>query len=174
VFYLFIYFGKTIRALQHIKKKKGNRGSKLISKGPGSHPRESWFGLLTGLRVVYLCGPGLGAVRFVASSMTKGKEKEKRRRLQVICKAWCPRASGFSARQQVQQTQGGREGGLQSNKLEFLTHETTCASEMLEKTTCEIFCQKRPPTSGGTPGQATRGTCRLGRQAPAAVAIAGT
>jgi hypothetical protein len=22
---------------------------------------------------------------------------------------------------------------------------------MLEKTTCEIFCQKRPPTSGGTP-----------------------
>jgi hypothetical protein len=39
---------------------------------------------------------------------------------------------------------------------EFLTHETTCASEMLEKTTCENFCQKRPPTSGGTPGQATR------------------
>jgi hypothetical protein len=59
---------------------------------------------------------------------------------------------------------------------EFLTHETTCPSEMLEKTTCEIFCQKRPPTSGGTPGQATRGTCRLGqcRQAPAAVAVAGT
>jgi hypothetical protein len=59
---------------------------------------------------------------------------------------------------------------------EFLTHETTCASEMLEKTTCENFCQKRPPTSGGTPGQATRGTCRLGhcRQAPAAVAIGGT
>jgi hypothetical protein len=57
---------------------------------------------------------------------------------------------------------------------EFLTHETTCASEMLEKTTCENFCQKRPPTSGGTPGQATRGTCRLGqcRQAPAAVAVA--
>jgi hypothetical protein len=57
-----------------------------------------------------------------------------------------------------------------------LTHETTCASEMLEKTTCKNFCQKRPPTSGGTPGQATRGTCRLGqcRQAPAAVAIGGT
>jgi hypothetical protein len=35
---------------------------------------------------------------------------------------------------------------------EFLTHETTCASEMPEKITCEIFCQKRPPTSGGTPG----------------------
>jgi hypothetical protein len=46
---------------------------------------------------------------------------------------------------------------------------------MLEKTTCEKFCQKRPPTSGGTPGQATCGTCRLGqcRQAPAAVRIAG-
>jgi hypothetical protein len=60
--------------------------------------------------------------------------------------------------------------------LEFLTHETTCASEMLEKTTCEIFCQKRPPMSGGTPGQATRDTCRRChcRQAPAAVAIAGT
>jgi hypothetical protein len=59
---------------------------------------------------------------------------------------------------------------------EFLTHETTCASEMLEKTTCEKFCQKRPPMSGGTPGQATRGTCRLGqcRQASAAVAVAGT
>jgi hypothetical protein len=58
---------------------------------------------------------------------------------------------------------------------EFLTHETTCLSEMLEKTTYENFCQKRPPTSGGTPGQATRGTCRLGqgRQAPAAVAVAG-
>jgi hypothetical protein len=56
---------------------------------------------------------------------------------------------------------------------EFLTHETTCASEMPEKTTCEKFCQKRPPTSGGTPSQATRGTCRLGqwRQAPAAVAV---
>jgi hypothetical protein len=26
--------------------------------------------------------------------------------------------------------------------VEFLTHETTCASEMLEKTTCENFCQK--------------------------------
>jgi hypothetical protein len=31
-------------------------------------------------------------------------------------------------------------------KAEFLTHETTCASEMLEKTTCEFFFQKRPPT----------------------------
>jgi hypothetical protein len=58
----------------------------------------------------------------------------------------------------------------------WITHETTCASEMLEKTTYKKFCQKRPPTSGGTPGQATRGTCRLGqcRQAPAAVAIGGT
>jgi hypothetical protein len=32
-----------------------------------------------------------------------------------------------------------------------LTHETTCASEMSKKTTCENLCQKRPPTSGGTP-----------------------
>jgi hypothetical protein len=31
---------------------------------------------------------------------------------------------------------------------------------MLEKTTCENFCQKRPPTGGGTAGQATHGTCR--------------
>jgi hypothetical protein len=39
---------------------------------------------------------------------------------------------------------------------------------MLEKITCKKICQKRPPTSGGTPDQATRGTCRLGqcRQAP--------
>jgi hypothetical protein len=35
---------------------------------------------------------------------------------------------------------------------------------MLEKTTCEKFCQKRPITGGGTAGQATRGTCRLGRR----------
>jgi hypothetical protein len=35
--------------------------------------------------------------------------------------------------------------------LEFLTHQTTCASEMLEKTTCENFCQKGPPVGGGTP-----------------------
>jgi hypothetical protein len=60
-----------------------------------------------------------------------------------------------------------RSGGLK--------HETTCASEILEKTTCEKFCQKGPPTSGGTPGQATRGTCRLDqwRQAPAADAKPG-
>jgi hypothetical protein len=35
---------------------------------------------------------------------------------------------------------------------------------MLEKTTCKNFCQKRPPTGGGMAGQATRGTCRLGRR----------
>jgi hypothetical protein len=40
---------------------------------------------------------------------------------------------------------------------EFLTHQTTSASEMLEKTTCEIFCQKGPPVGGGTPGPG--GTC---------------
>jgi hypothetical protein len=51
-----------------------------------------------------------------------------------------------------------------SEKQEFLTHQTTCASEMLEKTTCEIFCQKGTPAGGGTFGQATRGTCRLGQR----------
>jgi hypothetical protein len=62
------------------------------------------------------------------------------------------------------------------HKFEFLTHKTTCASEMLEKTTCRKICQKRPPTSGGTSGQATRGTCRLGRRwhGGAATANAGT
>jgi hypothetical protein len=46
---------------------------------------------------------------------------------------------------------------------------------MPKETTCENICQKRPLLSGGTPGQATRGTCRLGhrRQAPAAVRITG-
>jgi hypothetical protein len=46
---------------------------------------------------------------------------------------------------------------------------------MLEKTTCRKICQKRPPTGGGTSGQATRGTCRLGRRrhGVAATAIAG-
>jgi hypothetical protein len=28
--------------------------------------------------------------------------------------------------------------------LDFLTHKTTCAGEMLEKTTCQKICQKRP------------------------------
>jgi hypothetical protein len=47
---------------------------------------------------------------------------------------------------------------------------------MLEKTTCRKICQKRPPTGGGTSGQATRGTCRLGRRrhGGAATANAGT
>jgi hypothetical protein len=44
---------------------------------------------------------------------------------------------------------------------EFLTKQTTCASVLLKKTTSEKDCQKRPPSGGGTPGQATRGTCRL-------------
>jgi hypothetical protein len=61
----------------------------------------------------------------------------------------------------------------------FLTHKTTCASKMLEKITCRKICQKRPPTGGGTSGQATRGTCRLGRRrhggevGPAATAKSG-
>jgi hypothetical protein len=49
------------------------------------------------------------------------------------------------------------------------------ANLMSERTTSENFCQKRPLLSGGTPGQATRGTCRLGqcRQGGAATPIAG-
>jgi hypothetical protein len=56
-----------------------------------------------------------------------------------------------------------------------LTEEITCTNEMSKETTSENICQKRPPRSGGTPGQATRGTCRLGRcrQGPAANAHAG-
>jgi hypothetical protein len=59
--------------------------------------------------------------------------------------------------------------------VEFLTNQTTCASVLSKRTTSEFFCQKRPPRGGGTPGQATRGTCRLGqcRQACAADANAG-
>jgi hypothetical protein len=40
---------------------------------------------------------------------------------------------------------------------EFLTYKTTCANELPEiRTPCEFFCQKRPPTGGGTYPQATR------------------
>jgi hypothetical protein len=35
--------------------------------------------------------------------------------------------------------------GTTQQFVEFLTHETTCASKMLEKTTYEIFYQKRSP-----------------------------
>jgi hypothetical protein len=45
-------------------------------------------------------------------------------------------------------------------KLEFLTHEITCASEMPEKTTCENFCQKRPPAVNGGGGMPGYVTCR--------------
>jgi hypothetical protein len=43
---------------------------------------------------------------------------------------------------------------------------------MSKKTTCKKICQKGPRLSGGTSGQATRITCRLGqiRQALAAIA----
>jgi hypothetical protein len=53
---------------------------------------------------------------------------------------------------------------------EFLTKKTTCASEMSKKTTCGKIYQKGSRLSGGTSGQATRVTCRLGqiRQALAA------
>jgi hypothetical protein len=40
---------------------------------------------------------------------------------------------------------------------EFLTHKTTCAIEILEKTTCQKICQKRPPTGGGTYGHVPPG-----------------
>jgi hypothetical protein len=53
---------------------------------------------------------------------------------------------------------------------EFLTHQTTCASEMVEKTPCEIFCQTGPAVGGGTlgpgdtwhvpPGPLPAGPCR--------------
>jgi hypothetical protein len=58
----------------------------------------------------------------------------------------------------------------------ILKKKTTCASEMLKNTTCEIFCQKGPCLSGGTSGQATRVTCRLGqiRQALAGFGLGGT
>jgi hypothetical protein len=70
----------------------------------------------------------------------------------------------------------GEKLGERKQNIEFLTHETTCINEMAKKTTSEIICQKTPPLSGGTPGQVTRGTCRLGqhRHAPAANAISGT
>jgi hypothetical protein len=46
---------------------------------------------------------------------------------------------------------------------------------MAKKTTCEKYCQKEPLLGGGTSGQATRGTCRLGqsRQEGAAIPKAG-
>jgi hypothetical protein len=58
---------------------------------------------------------------------------------------------------------------------EFLTEATTCTNEMAKETISENICQKRPLLSGGTPGQVTRGTCRLGqcRQGPAAVPSSG-
>jgi hypothetical protein len=59
--------------------------------------------------------------------------------------------------------------------FEFLTNQTTCASVLSKRTTSQNYCQKRPALSGGTPGQAARGTCRLGqsRQGGAATPRAG-
>jgi hypothetical protein len=48
--------------------------------------------------------------------------------------------------------------------FEFLTHKTTCANVMSKKITSKNICQKTPPLNGGTPAQATRGTCRLGQR----------
>jgi hypothetical protein len=61
-------------------------------------------------------------------------------------------------------------------QLVFLTNQTTCASVLSKRTTSEKVWQKRPPGGGGTSGQATRGTCRLGqrRHVHAATANAGT
>jgi hypothetical protein len=60
-------------------------------------------------------------------------------------------------------------------RWEFLTHRTTCTSEMSKKTTSKKICQKRPHLGGGMSGQATHGTCRLGqkRHQPATIANAG-
>jgi hypothetical protein len=59
--------------------------------------------------------------------------------------------------------------------IEFLTKQTTCASVLAKRTTSENHCQKGPALSGGTPGQAARGTCRHchRRQGGAAYTIAG-
>jgi hypothetical protein len=43
---------------------------------------------------------------------------------------------------------------------EFLTDQTTCASEMLERTPSENFCQKGPAVGGGTPGAGDTCPCR--------------
>jgi hypothetical protein len=48
---------------------------------------------------------------------------------------------------------GGLIGFVCRRQTEFLTHQTTCASEMLEKTTCENFCQKRPPAAWASAGK---------------------
>jgi hypothetical protein len=45
-------------------------------------------------------------------------------------------------------------------KYEFLTNKTTSANGLSKKTTCEIFCQKRPSLGGGMSSQLTCGTCR--------------
>jgi hypothetical protein len=45
------------------------------------------------------------------------------------------------------------------SELEFFTDQTTCASEMLERTPSENFCQKGPAVGGGTPGAGD--TCPL-------------
>jgi hypothetical protein len=57
---------------------------------------------------------------------------------------------------------------------EFLTDWTTCTNEMAKKTTCKKYYQKEPLLGGGTSGQATCGTCRLGQSRyPAGVGIGG-
>jgi hypothetical protein len=85
-----------------------------------------------------------------------GLEKGQNQGIPVTCGA------GRSAAATERSAAGKSETGG-----EFLTHKTTCASEMLEKTTCRKICQKRPLP--------TRGTCRLGRcrQVHAATAKAG-
>jgi hypothetical protein len=66
-------------------------------------------------------------------------------------------------------------GPANRSTTEFLTQWTTFTNEMSKRTTFEKNCQKRLPLSGGTPGQATRGMCRLGRsrQGGAAIVIVG-
>jgi hypothetical protein len=59
---------------------------------------------------------------------------------------------------------------LAAELAEFLTNQTTCATVLSKRTTSEIICQKGPLLSGGTSGQATRSTCRLGRRRHGAAA----
>jgi hypothetical protein len=48
-------------------------------------------------------------------------------------------------------TQSLAVAGTCSFFIEFLTDQTTCASELLKKTPSEKFCQKGPAVGGGTP-----------------------
>jgi hypothetical protein len=63
---------------------------------------------------------------------------------------------------------------LRPKKSEFLTKKTTCTNVLSKRTTCKKNCQKRPPFSDGTSGQATRVACRLGRSRQGGAACTGS